>query len=73
MDQVRVVILVPNTLPNALYNLTEFRENISKGIGVMGCTIMRLWTDRWTDGWIDSMLISPKPIGWRITKYNKRS
>ena len=44
---------------------------------------MRLWTDRWMDGWMDgwvdgqmdSMLIdiSPKPLGRRITKFNKRS
>ena len=32
-------------LPNALYKLTKFHENSSKGIGVMGRTRFRLQTD----------------------------
>ena len=36
-------------LPNALYNLTKFHENSSKGIGVMGRTMFRLQTDGQTD------------------------
>ena len=36
-------------LPNALYNLTKFHENSSKGIGVIDRTRFRLQTDRQTD------------------------
>ena len=64
MDQVRdleLSFLYLTPLPNALHNLTEFLDNSSKDIGVMGCTIMRLWTDRWMDGQIDSMLIAISP------------
>ena len=70
-----LLFLYQISLPNALYNLTKFRENSSKGIGVMGCIIMCLWTDRWMDRHMDSMLIaiSPQPIGWGIMKFNKRS
>ena len=73
-SQLELVYLTP--LPNALYKLTEFRENSSKSTGVMGCTIMRLWTDsRWMDRRMDSMLtaISPEPISLGIKKFNKRS
>ena len=38
-------ILHATLLPNALYNLTKFHENSSKGIGVMGRTRFRLQTD----------------------------
>ena len=75
-SQLELSFLYPTPLPNALYNLTEFHENSSNGyLGVMGCTIMRLWTDRWMDGRVDSMLIaiSPKPICRMITKFNKRA
>ena len=70
---VRVVILVADS-PTKCPPQPDFLENSSKGTGVNGCTIMRLWTDRWMDGWIDSMLIaiSPKPISRRITKFNKK-
>ena len=37
-------------LPNALYNLTKFHENSSKGKGVMGRTRFHLQTDGQTDG-----------------------
>ena len=37
-------------LPHALYNLTMFHENSSKGIGVMGSTRFCLQTDGQTDG-----------------------
>ena len=37
-------------LPNALYILTKFHENSSKGIGVMGRTRFRLQMDGRTDG-----------------------
>ena len=50
--QLMLLFLHPTPLLNALYNLTELRENSSKGIGVIGCTIMRLWTDGWMNGWI---------------------
>ena len=74
-SQLELSFLYPTPLPNGLYNLTEFHENSSEYLGVMGRTIMRLWTDRWMDGRMDSMLIaiSPKPISRRITKFNKRS
>ena len=36
-------------LTNALYILTKFHENNSKGIGVMGRTILCLQTDGQTD------------------------
>ena len=51
-------------LPNALYNLTKFHENSSKGIGVMGHTRFRLQTDGQTDGQTDAraIAISPEPI-----------
>ena len=44
-------------LPNALYNLTKFHENSSKGIGVMGRTRFRIQTDA------RAIAISPEPIG----------
>ena len=49
-SQMELLFLYPTPLPIALYNLTKFRENNSKGIGVMGYTIMHLWTNRWMDG-----------------------
>ena len=56
-------------LLNALYNLTKFHENSSKGIGVMGHTRFRLQTegqmDRQTPG---AIAISPEPFGWGIKR-----
>ena len=74
-SQLELSFLHPIPVPNAHYNLTKFRENSSKGIGIMRCTIMRLWTDKEMEGWMDSMLIaiSTKPICWGIMKFNKRS
>ena len=48
-------------LPNALYNLTKFHENSSKGIGVMGRTRFCLQTDGQTDA--RAIAISPEPFG----------
>ena len=48
-------------LPNALYNLTKFHENSSKGIGVMGRTRFRLQTDGRADGRQGDRYI-PRPI-----------
>ena len=39
-SQLELSFLYPTPLPDSLYNLTKFRENSSKGKGVMGCTIM---------------------------------
>ena len=55
-SQLELSFLYPTPLPNALNNLTKFRENSSKGIEVMRRTIMCLWTDRWMDGQMDSIL-----------------
>ena len=53
-------------LLNALYNLTKFHENSSKGIGVMGRTRFRLQTDGQTNA--RAIAISPEPIGRGIKK-----
>ena len=55
-------------LPNALYNLTKFHENKSKGIGVTGRTRFRLQTGGQTDGQTDAraIAISPEPFGQGI-------
>ena len=55
-------------LPNALYNLTKFHENSSKGIGVMGRTRFRLQMDGQTDEQMDAraIAISPEPFDWGI-------
>ena len=47
-------------LPNALYNLTKFHENSSKGIVVMDRTRFRLQTDGQMDA--RAIAISPEPI-----------
>ena len=48
-SQLELSVLYPTPLPNALDNLTEFHENLKGYLGVMGYTIMRLWT-RQIDG-----------------------
>ena len=53
-------------LPSALYNLTKFNENSSKGIGVISRTRFRLQTDGQTDA--RSIAISPEPFGRVIKK-----
>ena len=60
-------------LPNALYNLTKFHENSSKGIGVMGRTRFRLQTDGQIDGQTDAraIAISPEPFGRGIVRNRK--
>ena len=66
MDQVSCLTKCP-LQPDSFLKIAQ--------LGVMGFTIMRLWTDGWMDGRMDSMLtaISPKPLVRRITKFNKRS
>ena len=53
-------------LPNALYNLTKFHENSSKGIGVMGRRRFHLQTDRQMGA--RAIAISPEPFGRRVTR-----
>ena len=60
-SQLELSFLHATLLPNALYNLTKFHENSSKGIGVMGCTRFHLQTVGQTDARAKS--IAPKPIG----------
>ena len=59
-------------LPNALYNLTKFHKNSSKGIGVMGRTRFCLQTDgrTETDGQTDTraIAISPEPFSQGIKR-----
>ena len=69
---VRVVFLVPDT-PTKCPQQPDSFIKIAQRVGVIGCTIMRLLTDRWMDGRMESMLIaiSPKSLGRRITKLKK--
>ena len=60
-SQLVLSFLHATLLPNALYNLTKFHENSSKGIGVMGRTMFRLQTDGQTDA--RAIAISPEPSG----------
>ena len=57
-------------LPNALYNLTKFHENSSKGIGIMRHTRFRLQMDGQTD--TRAIAVSPEPIGREIKKYERK-
>ena len=56
-------------LPNALFNLTKFHDDSSKGIGVMGRTRFRLQTDGQTDA--RATAISPEPIGRGMKRKSK--
>ena len=74
MDQVRVVCLVPDTptkCPLQPDSFLEIAQRVVRSYGVHNHVFM----DRQMDGRMDSMLItiSPKPLGRRITKFNKRS
>ena len=66
-SQLELSFLHATLLPNALYNLTKFHENSSKGIGVMGRTRFRLQTDGQTGA--GAIAISPEPIGRGIKMY----
>ena len=44
-SRLELSFLYSTLLPNALYNLTKYHENSSKGIGVMGRARFRLQTD----------------------------
>ena len=57
LSRLELWFLHATLLPNALYNLTKFHENSSKGIGVMGRTRFRLQTDA------RAIAISPEPVG----------
>ena len=48
-SQLEVSFLHVTLLLNALYNLTKFHENSSKGIGFMSRTRFCLQTDGWMD------------------------
>ena len=63
-SQLELSFLHVTLLPNALYNLTKFHENSSKGIGVMGRTRFHLQTDGQTD--TRAIAVSPKPFGREI-------
>ena len=74
MDQVRVVFLVPDTptkCPLQPDSFLKIAQRVVRSYGVHNNAFM----DRQMDGWMDSMLIaiSPKPLGRRIMKFNKRS
>ena len=60
-SRLELLFMHATLLPNALYNLTKFHENSSKGIGVMGRTRFCLQTDGQTDARVIS--ISLEPIG----------
>ena len=60
-SQLELSFLHATLLPNALYNLTKFYENSSKGIGVMGRTRFHLQMDRQRD--TRAIAISPELIG----------
>ena len=74
MDQVRVVFLVPDTptkCPLQPDSFLKIAKRVVRSYGVHNNAFM----DGQMDGWMDSMLIaiSPKPLGRRIMKFNKRS
>ena len=74
MDQVKVDFLVPDTptkCPLQPDNFLKIAQRVVRSYGVHNNAFM----DRQMDGWMDSMLIaiSPKPLGRRIMKFNKRS
>ena len=52
-NQLELSFLHVTLLPNALYNLTKFHENSSKGIGFMSRTRFCLQTDGRMDGRTD--------------------
>ena len=60
MNKSELSFLHMTLLPNALYNLTKFHENSSKGVGFMShtrfCLQMGGWTDRRTDGQTDGWM-----------------
>ena len=60
-SRLELTFLHATLLPNALYNLTKFHENSSKGIGVMGRTRFRLQMDEQTDGQTDARAIAISP------------
>ena len=60
-SQLELSFLHMTLLPSALYSLTKFHENSSKGIGVMCRTRFRLQTDGQTAAM--AIAISPKPSG----------
>ena len=67
--RLKLLFLHATLLPNALYNLTKFHENRSKGIGVMGRTRFRLQTDGQMDA--RAIALSPEPFGRGIKIYGK--
>ena len=71
-SQLELSLLHATLLPNALYNLTKFHENSSKGIGVMGRTRFRLQMDGERDEQTDArtIAISPETFGRGINIMN---
>ena len=76
MDQVRVVFLVPDTptkCPLQPDSFLKIAQRVVRSYGVHNNAFMVM--DRQMDERMDSMMIaiSPKPLGRRIKKFNKRS
>ena len=70
MDQVRVVFLVPDIptkCPLQPDSFLQIAQRVVRSYGVHNNVFMDRQMDGWTDGF------HAKPLGRRITKFNKRS